>query len=295
MHRIIAGTLYERHDTPYAYDLRVLDLGAGHVEATALPRYSWTEVAQLQPHALADWNAYAPDFWGKATNPPPLSAAELLERAADHRERATRRARTKVRRLCKWKQLTTMLTLTYQENMTDRARMARDLDVFIKRVRRLLPQFQYVAVFERQKRGAWHAHLAIAPIAGHYIVRGHLVRSYDLLRSMWRGVIGAGGNVDVKRARRGRHSISKLASYLAKYIGKAIGDDAKKWENSYSASGRDLPDVIEERLLGATQLDAIRALVDLVQADIVHNGEFHQALLSSGGYFLCLGPPPLAA
>lgn len=292
MHRIIAGTLYERHPTPYAYDLRVLDLGAGHVEAMAQPRYAWHEVDQLEPCALRDWQAYDPDFWGVARNPPEPSDKEKLDRLAMNRTRSTRRARTKVRRLVKWKQLTTMLTLTYRDNMTDREQANRDLDVFIKRVRRILPQWQYLAVAERQKRGAWHWHLAIAPIAGHYLVRGHLVKSYDLLRSIWRGVIGGEGNVDVKRARAGR-SISKLASYLSKYIGKSFGDGtAAKWANSYSVSGNDLPDSICERLLGATQLDAIRALVDLVQADIVPNGEFYQALLSGGGYYLVLGPPP---
>ena len=45
-----------------------------------------------------------------------------------------------------------MLTLTYQENMTDRARMARDFDVFMKRIRRIFPAFEYVCVFEEQQR-----------------------------------------------------------------------------------------------------------------------------------------------
>ena len=44
-----------------------------------------------------------------------------------------------------------MLTLTYRENMTDRARMARDFDVFMKRIRRIFPSFEYVCVFEEQK------------------------------------------------------------------------------------------------------------------------------------------------
>ena len=36
--------------------------------------------------------------------------------------------------------------------MTDRARMARDFDVFMKRIRRIFPSFEYVCVFEEQKR-----------------------------------------------------------------------------------------------------------------------------------------------
>ena len=35
-----------------------------------------------------------------------------------------------------------MLTLTYRENMMDRARMARDFDVFMKRIRRIFPGFE---------------------------------------------------------------------------------------------------------------------------------------------------------
>ena len=45
---------------------------------------------------------------------------DLEERAAANRERSARRAKTQVRRLIKAKNLDTMLTLTYRENMTDR-------------------------------------------------------------------------------------------------------------------------------------------------------------------------------
>ena len=79
-----------------------------------------------------------------------------------------------------------MLTLTYRENMTDRARMARDFDVFMKRIRRIFPGFEYVCVFEEQKRGAWHAHLAVQRVQSHYLHKGVLVKSYDLLRAVWR-------------------------------------------------------------------------------------------------------------
>ena len=52
-HRIIDGTLYARAPTPYAYDLRVTQLGQ-HVEASALPRYAWHEVGNVSPSALSD-------------------------------------------------------------------------------------------------------------------------------------------------------------------------------------------------------------------------------------------------
>ena len=282
--RVIDGALYARAPTPYAFTLKVHDLGHGHVEAVALPRYGWHEVDGLSDLAQADLAA-------ALASPPELTAAELLERAALNRERSTRRARTQVRRLAKFKGLTVLLTLTYRENMLDRERMARDFDVFVKRVRRAIPEFEYVCVFERQKRGAWHAHIAVRRILSHYQHKGALVRSYDLLRSMWRGVVGSdNGNVDVSRNKRVNRSSAKLAAYLSKYIGKTF-DQAEKHVNSYSASGRKLPDAITETMLNTDQATAIAALVDLIRPEVVAASEFHQALIDGGGYFLCLSPP----
>lgn len=287
-HRVIDGTLYARETTPYAYDIRIHELGHGHTEATVLPRYAWSEVDNLSQFALADYAAAKGHIWsGGGWVPHVLSDQEKLERLTCNRERSTRRARTKVRRLCKAKGLSVMLTLTYQENMLDRDRMARDFDVFIKRVRRVSPGLQYVCVFERQKRGAWHAHIAVPRILSHYHHSGVLVRSYDLLRSMWRGVTGAGGNVDVSRNKRVGRSSAKLASYLAKYIGKdiAAGGDG----DSYRASGRALPAAVVFRS-HPVLWDAFCDLCDLVAGDMTSTSHFHQAVLDTGGVFVCISP-----
>jgi hypothetical protein len=268
----------------------VHDLGHGQVEATALPVYGWHEVDALSKGAQADYAACLAD-------PPPPTEKELLDRAAANRERATKRARTKVRRLAKAKGLSEMLTLTYRENMTDRERIKRDFDVFMKRLRRVVPGVEYICVFERQKRGAWHAHIAVRRVLPYYVQNGVLVKSFDLLRSMWRGVVGAdNGNVDVSRNRRVKRSAAKLAAYLSKYIGKDLGADLAKFENSYSASGRALPPAVHERLLGASTMDAMRALCDMLGAELDGGCEFYQALLGSPGdphrgVYWCLSPP----
>jgi hypothetical protein len=294
MEKIIDRTLFIREDTPYCHDIRVLDLGRGQLEATILPRFAWRESDvsvsaedQLNYEAVRRGMVYRHGGW--VDSPP--SAEELLDRAAANRLRSTRRARTKVRRLAKFKGLTTLLTLTYRENMQDRGKMQRDLDVFVKRVRRVCTGFQYICVFERQKRGAWHAHLAVQKILATYVQRGALVRSYDMLRSMWRGVVGIdNGNVDVSRNRRLSRSPAKLASYLSKYIGKTFGD-AEKYANSYQCSGRTLPDAVLERYADADLAGAIGALFDLVAVDVA-KCELHHALLDGGGYFLSLSPHP---
>lgn len=290
-YKVIEGCLYARETTPYAYTLRVHQLGHGHTEALVQPRYAWHELDALSPAALADHDAASGSIWvngGWAPYTP--TETELLDKAARNRERSSRRARTQVRRLCKAKGLTTMLTLTYRENMQDRARMARDFDVFVKRVRRVVPGFQYVCVFERQKRGAYHAHIAVQRVQSHYLHRGMVVRSFDLLRSMWRGVVGAdNGNVDVSRNKRVGRSSAKLASYLSKYISKGFGESSDG-RDSYSASGRALPAALQVQHLGPDLVQAIAALVDLMAPEVANARHFHQALLDSGGYFVTLSP-----
>lgn len=284
VYRVIEGVLYRRAETAYAFDARVHNLGHGHLEATVQPRFGWHEVDALTPQALADYQACLVDA-------PKLTEKELLDKAAMNRDRSTRRARTAVRRLAKFKGLTTLLTLTYRENMQDRERLVRDVDVFLKRVRRAIPTFEYICVFERQKRGAWHAHFAVRKVQPWYLSKGVMVRSYDLLRSMWRAVVGTdNGNIDVSRNKAVSRSSAKLAAYLSKYIGKTF-DQAEKHVNAYSASGRALPPAVSERLLTDSQATAIAQLFDLIEPEVAAQCEFHSAHIDGGGYFLCLSPP----
>jgi hypothetical protein len=50
------------------------------------------------------------------------------------------------------------LTLTYKENMTDTKRLYNDFKKFNMRLRFLGYEYEYIAVAEPQKRGAWHLH-----------------------------------------------------------------------------------------------------------------------------------------
>ena len=257
-----------------------------------MPRYDWEEVDCLSPSALADHEASKGCAWinGVWAACPEVTESERLDKLARNTERASRRARSKVRRLCKHKGLTTMLTLTYRENMLDRDRMARDFDVFMKRVRRVVPHMQYVCVFEKQKRGAWHAHIAVPRVLSHYLHRGMVIRSYALLRSLWLGVVGPdGGNVDVSRNKRVGRSSARLASYLSKYITKGFGDSVATGD-SYRASGRALPSPVLVRSLALTVGDAAFDLLRLLEADVSACAKFHQAFLDCGGYFVELSP-----
>ncbi|VVE82358.1 rolling circle replication-associated protein [Pandoraea sputorum] len=137
---------------------------------------------------------------------------------------AAKRAKQQVRLRCKAIGADRMITLTYRENMLDKEKMKRDFDA-LRRLLGRVQDFQYVAVAEQQKRGAWHLHIA---------VKGR--QNYRVLRSLWLRVVGENnGNVDVRNPNREVGLRHKIASYIGKYIVKNF-DEHKLNEKRYWAS-----------------------------------------------------------
>jgi hypothetical protein len=128
-----------------------------------------------------------------------------------NKERAERRARAEVRRKCMAAGLDHILTLTYRENMEEKEKAYHDFELFIRHVHQHIPDWKYVAVPERQGRGAIHFHIGI---------KGY--QDVSLLRSLWLNIV-KDGNIDVsfrRTATGAQWKKAKLALYLAKYIGK---------------------------------------------------------------------------
>ena len=149
------------------------------------------------------------------------------ENAAGNRDRAVRRARSRLRQLILATRADHLLTLTYRNNVTEFERACEDLSKFVRIVRRLKPEWTYIAVAERQARGAWHWHLA---------VRGR--QDVGLLRASWRRVVGD-GNIDVAAARAARHAAPlALVRYLGKYLAKEFADDREMNARRFRASLR---------------------------------------------------------
>ena len=279
---IIEGCLYLRHPTPTAYDIKVHELGDGHTEAVVMPHYSWSELDCLSPSALADYTA-------ALLNPPAPTPLELLDRAARSADNAKKRAKTAVRRLVKDKNLDQMLTLTYRENVTDRDTHLRNFDVFIKRVRRAVPSFEFVVTHERQERGAWHSHIAVRRILPVYMYQGQLVKSYSLLTHLWRASQSSGGTCHASKFTSSkRRDVAQIATYLSKYIGKSLGDEVPKYGNSYSASdGRPAPPVTI-RVPRQNLFDAVIDLHALLPETL---GKVYTALLPGSMFYLAASPP----
>lgn len=256
-HRIIDGTAYHRKAVEGCYKLKTTDLGHGHTEAVVTQAYEWVEV-DLDPVALRNLQeAY------EALKEDP---EYIAERERINKERAAKRAKTRVRQLCKAANADTLMTLTYKANQTDLELCKRHLKEFARRVRRVIPDFVAIAAFEPQTRGAWHVHMACRRVATVLTNKqGVRMKSFDLLRSIWRSVTKEhGGNVDLSRRKStSQRSPARIAAYISKYITKAFEDGAK-FSNRWTRFGDvQIPPSVQLGYVGSMR-EAIELFYDLV-------------------------------
>ena len=183
MERIIGRNVYRCH-VGGGYDLVRHPLGNGHFEYRATPIKTWEDMGELSELVY--------QFRLES-----MEAAKE-ERRQENLERAAKRARTRVRHLCKAAGVDSLLTLTYAANMTDWASLKRHMKEFNRRMAKLIPGWFYVAAFERQERGAWHAHMAVHRLPAQLSAsNGVKVKSFNVIRAVWRSVTGElGGNID---------------------------------------------------------------------------------------------------
>lgn len=228
--KIIDGTFYERKQIDNRFKVKSTDLGNGHVETVVTQCWEWVE-RDMTPFALE----MARECMEKAKNDP----EKIAEREERSRQESAKRAKRNVRQLCKLAGADTLLTLVYRENQQDLQICKKHLKEFVRRVKRVIPDFIAVAAFERQKRGAWHVHMACRRIAtvlpGSNGIR---MKSFDVLRAIWRSVTKEyAGNVDVSRKKAtSQRSAARIANYISKYIMKAF-EEGEKHSNRWTRFG----------------------------------------------------------
>lgn len=218
---------------------------------------------------------------------------------------AARRAKKQVRHLCKTMGVNSLWTLTYRTNLTDRNLALKHLDRFRRRVVALFGEWRYVAVLETQERGALHFHLATHALPSRIVQGGVKVKSWNVMRAIWRSVTGEhGGNFDeAKRTGRFSHShkafktAGQIASYIAGYVAKdmlATGLNRKR----YSASkGVDVPAPYKAMFAGELHLTELIELAYAAVGDNVTGAWFDSARgifwIASDDAAPPGGPPPI--
>lgn len=133
----------------------------------------------------------------------------------EHNFRTTKK--TLERLVCCNPKMEKFLTLTFAENLQDINLANKYFNNFIHRLRRQYPNFQYVGVPERQKRGAIHYHvLCHLP----YVPVSRIEKIWGL------------GFVRLNRTDR----VKSLASYMSKYLGKDLFDGQLKHKKKFFCS-----------------------------------------------------------
>lgn len=162
----------------------------------------------------------APPGWWE--NPEPTAGSAAPVRGAEsNRERASRRARTRLRRYAVGNRLRYLWVLTFAPRASDGLQ-----EYDLSRVKRLVAEWvkrglraelgyagAYVVGFERHKSGAWHVNVLVGEFLAH-----------DGIESSW-----GRGNVWVSKfeGRLGesmRDAARRAAAYVAKYVTKEFAD-----------------------------------------------------------------------
>lgn len=151
-----------------------------------------------------------------------------LEALADKAERNANRAARRAKTQCRWKikeaGLNELLTLTYRENQCDLDEVHRQFKAWLRIMHRTIPGFRCVYGLERQKRGAWHVHVACDKLPVLLQYRGAKVKAWKVGTAVWRSVVGVNNGLCFVGGRHGRiarkQSTAALAAYVAKYLTK---------------------------------------------------------------------------
>jgi len=200
------------------------------------------------------------------------------ERDKENRQRAAKRARQNVRHLVKSLFADHMLTFSYRENVTDRARVAAEWKEFVRLYRKRYPDWSYLAVLEKQERGALHIHVAVQGKQDiRWLLRCWLIAIGQPMEDINGWLVGGlklgqrsfgAVNVEPPKKRWGGGSKQwkrdKLSGYLTKYIGKEF-DEAEKNAKKYWHSKNVVRPVVERFWLKAqTYEQAIIEAHDLI-------------------------------
>jgi hypothetical protein len=171
----------------------------------------------------------------------------------EDRERASRRARGRVRRWCVSNGATYLLTLTYKgEGQHDWSRCMADVWLFRKHLRQWFPGFRLavLTVPEWHPGGhGLHVHVATA----EYVPKELLERCWSRDGSS----LGFVDNGERRRRRGGPQSPRRTAGYLAKYITKAHeGSERPQGSHAYEVTQGSQPRVYRVSGLGYGTVEA---------------------------------------
>jgi hypothetical protein len=163
------------------YRMSARDFGNGHKECAV-----WLHKPDVEAQLERAMQSFSPDQTARGEGD-----------TEANKIRVCRRAKQKVRHLCKSMAVNSLWTLTYRSNVTDRELVLKHLDRFRRAVVAVLGEWKYVAVLEKQTRGALHIHLATHALPTRLLKGGVKVKSWDVMRAIWRRLVAISMRLNV--------------------------------------------------------------------------------------------------
>jgi hypothetical protein len=105
-----------------------------------------------------------------------------------------------------------LVTLTYGKDYPTDHISKKHLDTFLKRCRRKFPQFKYVWVIEKQKRGAPHFHI----LTPYFIEKEWLNNAWNEIATTWQASEGKEQQTLLPNVIK----VNQAGAYLSKYLSK---------------------------------------------------------------------------
>jgi len=218
--------------------------------------------------------------------PRELSDIERAMKDMDNWARSVRRAKQSVRWLCLQMQADRLLTLTYRANVEDREIVKSDFQRFLEllkrggfkyrdvngEIRRAAPleDFRYVAVLERQDRGAYHVHMAVKGFQRVSVIRaawykacsdadGNRVGDSLVQGEDTPGAVNITSPRDAGKGRR-EWKCNQLAGYITKYLAKTFDESQVEKKRYWHSMQVKKPEKQLVWLVSTNMGDAIREL-----------------------------------
>lgn len=191
--------------------------------------------------------------------------SKTLSEQESLREDNVRRTRIKIRRLVNTNQdLVKFMTLTYNRSVPDLTTSNLIFRKFIKRLKRLYPDFKYLCVPEFQKDVDFMGNVKLGGGSVHY----HLLCNLPFIEKKELEGIWGNGFAFIRKV----DSIDNLGAYVCKYLGKANFDKRYFKKNKFFYS---------QNLLRPLVVDNLEQIISIIQNLPINTLNFCQKVFSA--------------
>lgn len=240
------------------------------------PQWCWT-IKDFEDGSFTVTGAFMEQRPYKASKKPKKPRSTIVSQMSEQDiQRTITRTKQKVTERVKMMKANQLITCTTRRAIVDADEFKVLVQMFLRKMRRDLKDFRYVAVFERhmseatssKKFGSLHLHMAVAGFVSYNLIRKHW---RDSVQSVYADGDYEGANIDAsgprrKNGKRGSptsYERHKLARYLSKYVTKDIDNENFEVGKRRYWSSKNIAPPKKTRLFTCTAMDKYNTFKDI--------------------------------